>query len=108
MRPNEDSSKRSMHSIGSLISELISRRGYAQIAATDQIHNLIAEVVGDSIANGLTIGKLNRGVLRVYAQDSVTIQELTFQKRNILKRIEKDLPDSKVKDIRFAVLTNTS
>lgn len=57
------------------------------------------------MAGDITVGKLNRGVLKVFAKDSVTIQELTFQKRSIIKRLSKDMPDAKVKDIRFAVLT---
>ncbi|MCD0463102.1 DUF721 domain-containing protein [Roseiconus lacunae] len=83
----------------------MSRRGYAQAAANDQFLGVIAELVGPGIANEVTVGKLNRGVLKVFASDSVTIQELTFQKRAILRRIQSSLPDAKVNDIRFAVLT---
>ena len=97
--------KRNVQSIGSLVSQLISRRGYAQVAATNQFHDLIASTVGENVAGDITVGKLNRGVLKVFAKDSVTIQELTFQKRSIIRRIAKEMPDAKVKDIRFGVLT---
>ena len=105
MPERREKEKRNVQSIGSLVSQLISRRGYAQVAATSRFQEAIAASVGNEIAADITVGKLNRGVLKVYAKDSVTIQELTFQKRSILKRIEKDLPDAKVVDIRFAVLT---
>ena len=75
------------------------------MAATSQFHDLIAATVGKNVADDITVGKLNRGVLKVFAKDSVTIQELTFQKRSIIKRIAQEMPDSKIKDIRFGVLT---
>ncbi|MCS7467386.1 MULTISPECIES: DUF721 domain-containing protein [Stieleria] len=100
-----DPPKPRVQSIGSLVGQLISRRGYAQIAATDRFHEAIAAAVGNDLAAEVTVGKLNRGVLKVFAKDSVTIQELTFQKRSIIKHIAKQLPDAKISDIRFAVLT---
>ncbi len=100
---NESTAKPRVQSIGTLVSQLISRRGYAQSAATDQFHSVISAVVGRDLSNEISVGKLNRGVLRVFATDSVTIQELTFQKRAILKRIQSELPESKVTDIRFKV-----
>lgn len=100
-----DSPKRKVQTIGSLVSQLISRRGYAQIAATSQFHETIVAVVGKDFGEEITVGKLNRGVLKVFAKDSVTIQELTFQKRAIIKRLAKEMPDAKVNDIRFGVLT---
>lgn len=105
MNGSIDSTKRKVQSIGSLVSQLISRRGYAQVAATSQFHETIVAVVGKDLGKEITVGKLNRGVLKVFAKDSVTIQELTFQKRSIINRLAKEMPDAKVSDIRFAVLT---
>lgn len=94
---------RRIQSIGSLVSQLISRRGYAQIAATNQFQSVIESVIGQGLAAHVTVGKLRRGVLVVFADDSVVIQELTFQKRSILARIEKELPEANVTDLRFKV-----
>ncbi|MCC9600867.1 DUF721 domain-containing protein [Stieleria sp. JC731] len=99
------SSQKNVQRIGNLVSQLMSRRGYAQSAANDQFLSAFAEVAGEGIANEITIGKLNRGVLKVFAGDSVTVQELTFQKRAILKRIQTSMPQAKVTDIRFGVQT---
>lgn len=98
-----ENEKPSVQSIGSLVSQLISRRGYAQVAANDQFHGIISAAVGKDLSDQLVVGKLNRGVLRIFATDSVTVQELMFQKRAILKRIEKELPEIKVTDLRFKV-----
>ena len=106
MSPNaKPKPKRNVQTIGALVNQLISRRGYAQVAATNEFHGLIAAVVGKDLGGDITVGKLNRGVLKVFAKDSVTIQELTFQKRAIITRIAKEMPEAKVTDLRFAVLT---
>ncbi len=84
---------------------MISRRGYAQIAATSRFHEAISKAVGPNLAAVITVGKLNRGVLKLFTDDSVTIQELTFRKRTILKSIQEEMPDANVIDLRFAVLT---
>ena len=95
--------KRKIQSIGALVSELISRRGYAQVETNDRFQSVIERVVGQGLAKHVTVGKLRRGVLAVFADDSVIVQELTFQKRSILKRIEEELPEAKVTDLRFKV-----
>ncbi|MGI9474286.1 MAG: DUF721 domain-containing protein [Rubripirellula sp.] len=89
--------------IGSLVSQLMSRRGYAQVAANEALQQIMAREVGDSLADAFRVGNLRQGVLQVYASDSVTIQELNFRKRAILKRIQSELPDNKITDLRFRV-----
>ena len=77
--------------IGSLVNQLMSRRGYAQVLANEELHGVIAAAVGEQLGTAFQIGKLKAGVLHIYASDSVTLQELNFQKRTILKRIQVDL-----------------
>lgn len=89
--------------IGSLVNQLISRRGYAQVLANEELHQTIASAIGDQLASAFQIGNLRRGVLQVYASDSVTLQELNFRKRAILKQIDRDVPGSQVTDLRFRI-----
>lgn len=81
----------------------MARRGYAQIAATDQMYAVISSTVSPELASAIRIGKLNQGVLQVYAPDSVSLQELNFQKRTILKKLQSAMPDSKITDLRFRI-----
>lgn len=81
----------------------MSRRGYAQVAVNDELQAVIVSAVGSEVANSLQVGNLKRGVLQVYASDSVTLQELNFQKRQILKKIQKEMPQSGVTDLRFRI-----
>jgi predicted nucleic acid-binding Zn ribbon protein len=89
--------------IGSLISQLMSRRGYASVGAESALTGTIKSAVDASIASSFRVGKLQRGVLMIYAVDSVVMQELTFQKRRILKKLAKEHPQAKIKDLRFKV-----
>ncbi|WP_431192268.1 DUF721 domain-containing protein [Rhodopirellula bahusiensis] len=89
--------------IGSLISQLMSRRGYASVGAESALTGTIKSAVDASIASSFRVGKLQRGVLMIYAVDSVVMQELTFQKRRILKKLAKEHPQAKIQDLRFKV-----
>ena len=81
----------------------MSRRGYAQVAATEELRQVIASVIGGPLESAIQIGNLRQGVLQVYAADSVTLQELNFHKRAILKHLDRELPENKVIDLRFRI-----
>jgi hypothetical protein len=91
-----------VRSIGNLIGQLISRRGYASTMADDHLAQSVREAVASELAASFRIGKLRAGVLQIFVTDSVTLQEFNFQKRQIIKRLAKDHPD-KVKDLRFKI-----
>ena len=98
-----ESGPRPVRKIGSLVNQLLSRRGYASIAAGEELQNAVTSIVGASLGASIRVGNLNRGVLQLYATDSVTMQELMFQKRSILSGLQARLPESKITDIRFRV-----
>ena len=81
----------------------MARRGYAQVLAGDEIMRLIIAEVGEALGKDCSIGKLRAGVQHVFVADSVTLQELNFRKRGILKRLQKDMPNKKIKDVRFRI-----
>ncbi len=91
--------------IGSLVNQLMSRRGYAQAIASEELQATIATSVGSELASSVHVGNLRQGVLQVFVSDSVTLQELNFQKRSILKKIQSELPHSGVIDLRFRIQT---
>lgn len=99
----EHAEKPRVRRIGSIVGQLISRRGYAQVSANEAIHQLMVTEVGPELGGSLQVGNLRQGVLHIYASDSVTLQELNFRKRNILKRLQRELPNNKIKDLRFRI-----
>lgn len=92
-----------MRKIGALVNQLMSRRGYAQSVVNDDMKRVIAAVIGDQLQSSIQVGNLRQGVLHVYASDSVTLQELNFQKRAILKRFREEMPGSSITDLRFRI-----
>jgi len=107
MQENDAARGKNARRIGTIISQLMSRRGYASVAAENAMMQSIAGSVGPALAGSITVGKLSRGVLQIYAVDSVVMQELTFQKRQIIKRLAKDHPQAKITDVRFRLQTLT-
>lgn len=103
-----DKPKPRVQKISSLVNQLMSRRGYAQLTVGDEFLSTITKAVGEQLGSAISIGNVKKGVLHVYAADSVTLQELNFQKRTILRRIEKDLPQTKVTDLRFRIQAQTT
>ncbi|TWU01501.1 DUF721 domain-containing protein [Neorhodopirellula pilleata] len=87
--------------IGTIVSQLMSRRGYASVGIEHAMTASVAAAVGPGLNESFQIGKLTRGVLHIYVVDSVTMQEFTFQKRQIQKRLLQDHPQAKIQDIRF-------
>ena len=102
MTSNEPSKLRRL---GSIVNQLMARRGYASAAATDEFLVSIVASVDQALRGSIQVGNLRQGVLQIYATDSVTLQELNFQKRVILKRIQTDMPHCQVKDLRFRIQT---
>ncbi|WP_160168251.1 DUF721 domain-containing protein [Novipirellula maiorica] len=92
--------------IGSLVNQLISRRGYAQVAVVNEIQDVVISLIDEQIRTSVRIGNLKRGVLEIYASDSVTLQELNFQKRTILKKLQKAHPQSNVTGLKFRIQAN--
>ncbi len=89
--------------LGSLVNQLIARRGYAQVFASESLQATLEAEVGLTLATSVRVGNVRAGVLQIFATDSVTLQELTFRKRAILNRFQADLPDNKINDLRFRV-----
>ena len=58
---------------------------------------------GPKLAGMSCPGNIRRGVLEVTVASSSVLQELTFQKTTLLQRIQQQLPDAKIRDLRFRV-----
>lgn len=81
----------------------MARRGYAQVFANQQLQQVVAELLGQRLAAGVRVGTLKRGVVEIYADDSVTLQELTFMKRKLIKAMNATMGDAKIRDLRFRI-----
>ncbi len=81
----------------------MARRGYAQVFAAEGLQAALETEVGPVIATAVKVGNIKRGVLNIYVTDSVTMQELAFRKRSLLKTLQAAQPDRVITDLRFHI-----
>lgn len=89
--------------IGSIVNQLMARRGYAQVQSASEMEAIFLKVLGNPLSKACTPGHVKRGTLDVAVTDSVVVQELSFQKRQLLKALQKEFPQTGITDIRFRV-----
>jgi predicted nucleic acid-binding Zn ribbon protein len=89
--------------IASILSELMARRGYARVRSAAAYDTAWRAAAGPLAAEYSRVGALRRGRLDVVVANSTLIQELVFQKPDLLKTLAKLLPDEGIQDLRFRV-----
>jgi len=89
--------------IADTLSGLMARRGYAQEHSTSERDAAWEKAVGGSFARHSRPANLRRGVLEITVRNSSVMQELTFRKKQVLKKLLELLPDLKIRDLRFRV-----
>jgi predicted nucleic acid-binding Zn ribbon protein len=91
--------------IDDIFSELLVRRGYAREQTATAFAQAWAEAVGPQWAASSRAGRLSRGVLEVFVENSTLLQELTFQKQTLLAALSGRLPEQGIRDLRFRLGT---
>lgn len=89
--------------LADVLHDLVARRGYLQTLSSDDLAATWSSVVGGEFARHSRPGHVRRGMLEVFVSDSSLVQELTFQKRSLLRKLQEAAPSFKVRDIKFRV-----
>ncbi len=89
--------------IKNVIAQVMQRRGYAQIEYARQLEEAWRRVAGEKFNQETQVGVLRRGTLEVVVSGSLMMQELSFEKQNLLSSMQEALPDSKIQKLRFRV-----
>jgi predicted nucleic acid-binding Zn ribbon protein len=87
--------------IGDVLAQLITARGYGRVQANEDFTAAWQAAVGESIARYSRPGRLRRGVLEITVSNSMMVQELTFQKQEVIAKLRAEFPDAKLRDIKF-------
>jgi predicted nucleic acid-binding Zn ribbon protein len=90
-------------SVRDVLSQLLAKRGYAQIQTAVGCEAAWREAVGAKLAADTRPGNVKRGVLEVLVRNSSALQELGFLKAKIVKSLSKTIPEQKIRDLRFRV-----
>ena len=91
-------------SIGSVMGRLMARAGYQREQASAGLAAAWAEAVPEPLRGASQPGLVRRGVLDVFVSHSAHVQELGFQKRDVVARLQRLLPAAGITDIRCRVL----
>ena len=95
--------RRGPQPIKNVISELMARQGLGSQLAAEARQEAWQEVVGPQMAAYTRCGRIYRQRLEVIVANSTMIQELTFQKQEIVSRLQELAPEMNIRDIRFRV-----
>jgi predicted nucleic acid-binding Zn ribbon protein len=93
--------RRGPEPIGNILSELMAQRGYARVQSAGAYEAAWKEAAGPLIGRYSRVGSLRRGTLEVTVTNAALMQELGFQKAEILKTLSNLLPDQGIKNLRF-------
>ena len=88
--------------INSVLAQVMQRKGYAQIKTGGDREEAWCQAAGE-VASATRVGPLRRGTLQIVVANSLLMQELTFQKEDLLKKLQTVLPDAGIQQIRFRV-----
>ncbi len=89
-----------------LVSELLTRRGYARVKGASQLADVWGDIVGERIAAMTSAGTIRRGVLEVTCKNSAVMQELAFKKRSLVAELNQKMgsqANQQILDLKFRV-----
>jgi predicted nucleic acid-binding Zn ribbon protein len=99
---DSDRPRREPRRLADIVPQLLARRGYSHLLAHDQLLEAWQQAAG-RLHQQSRPGAIRNGVLEIVAKNSAVIQELTFQKRQLLQSLGKQAENLKIKDLRFTV-----
>src|SRR5262245_49670685 len=73
--------------MGDVMSQLLARRGYAQVQSAALCESAWQTAVGEKLAPHTRPGNVRRGVLEVLVATSSVLQELAFLKAKVIKQL---------------------
>lgn len=86
--------------IGRLVSRLMARSGYDREQGSAALATAWETAAPASLRGASRAGLVRRGVLEVFVSHSAHVQELGFQKRDVVARLQALVPDAGITDIR--------
>jgi predicted nucleic acid-binding Zn ribbon protein len=95
--------KRGPTALGNVMSELMSRRGFARVQSASAYEAAWREAAGPLAAKYTRPGQVRRGTLEVIVANSTLMQELGFQRETLLAALARLLPDEGIESLRFKV-----
>ena len=87
--------------IANVLAELMARRGYGRVQSTAAYEDAWRQAAGPLLAQHTRVGLLRRGTLEVVVSNSILMQEMTFQKATLVRKLAELLPEEGLRNLRF-------
>jgi predicted nucleic acid-binding Zn ribbon protein len=94
-------SRREPQRLGNVISQVLARRGYAQVKTSQQLAAAWVDVAGPVAAGNTRVGSCRRGTLEIVVANSAVMQELNFHKQELINQLIARVPGHKIRALRF-------
>ena len=89
--------------VSNILAQLMARRGFAREQSASACETAWREAAGPLASKYTRVGQVRRGALEVIVANSTLVQELGFQKPQLLEALRRLLPDESITDLRFRV-----
>jgi predicted nucleic acid-binding Zn ribbon protein len=86
-----------------LLAKLMTRKGLGQQQANEALQIAWKQAVGERRAESSQPGYVKRGVLEVFVESSIQLQQLEFEKKKLISELQNLLPQNNIKNIRFKI-----
>jgi len=103
-RKGRQSRRRGPEKLSNILADLIIQRGYARQMTASEFQEAWKKSAKGLLANGSRPGTIRNGVLEVIVRNSTLMQELTFEKKHIIKKLNEEL-EHVITDLRFRIGT---
>lgn len=85
------------------VNQIVSRWGIAERQSAGELELAWREVAGPALAERTRVGGVRRGVCEITVESSALLQQLTFQQRDLLQRLQAQKPHFSITNLRFRV-----
>lgn len=85
------------------VSQFVTRWGIAETQSARELEQAWQDVAGPALAARTRVGAVRRGVCEITVENSSLLQQLIFQQRDILQRLQAQKPHFAITQIRFRV-----
>ncbi|MFQ3592012.1 MAG: DUF721 domain-containing protein [Gemmataceae bacterium] len=97
-----DRPEKGPESLADILGQLFAERGWGRRTERLHLERAWDQAAGERFIGKTRLGALRRGVLEIHVENAVLLQELnSFHKRRLLKELQRHLPNTPIRDLRF-------
>lgn len=86
-----------------IVAQLFASKGYGTDQSNQQLRQAWRQAAGPALARFSQPAGVRRGKLEITVANSMMMQEISFEKRRLLKAMQRAMPDARIEDLRFRV-----